>query len=393
MSPCGKGLNALFARTWVLGSHGVQSFFSVRWFVVLSLYLLATVLMAFDPWFGKEKFAYAQGGYVILMSVILVSALCFDWGYLGRSKGGNLALQFLLVLPTTLLLARLVGAPSERLAASNSHLLQQVMSSVKSLAGWVGLLELIPNPIKDIFASPQSAILFLIICFSLTVARNKILRVGLVFTALAFLMAFTLADPVRTPSASFIAGVLVLGFGLALHFHDITPEIQNQNIVDHLRNVTDEAERRCTIRILRRICVDGHLAPRTIDEIVFRCYADQFGVEPNLVRTQIAPQILNRLVSEHGLVEVRALQGRVEVRPTKALTQPHNPWLAVALVPRCVVVGVLALLWWLTPVDLIPDAIPVLGSLDDFFIVSLGGGGVLQTLKALRAQKPVDLLV
>lgn len=383
--------DGLFAPTWVLGRHGVQSFFSVRWFVVLALYLVASALMALDPWFGRETFSYAQGGYVILISVILVSAICFDWGYLGRSRGGNLVLQMLLILPMTLFLARLVGAPSEHLVATDGNLLHQLATGIKSMASWVGLLALIPNPIKEIFASPQAAGLFVLICLALTAAQNKILRVGLVFTAFAFLLAFKLADPAQVPSGAFLAGALVLVAGLALQFHDITPEILNENMVNHLRQVTDEAERRCSIRVLRKVCEEGTVSPQTIYEIVFRCYAEQFGLDAAVVRTQVTPQILNRLVAEHGLVDVRVIRGRTEIRPTETLLRPHNPWLAVALVPRCVVVGVLALLWWVTPIDLIPDAIPFLGSLDDFIIVSLGGGGVIQTFKTLRAKQKGEL--
>ncbi len=49
----------------------------------------------------------------------------------------------------------------------------------------------------------------------------------------------------------------------------------------------------------------------------------------------------------------------------RAVRHPRTPWYARA-------VGTLTLLYALSPIDLIPDFIPVLGQLDDLVIVPLG---------------------
>lgn len=49
----------------------------------------------------------------------------------------------------------------------------------------------------------------------------------------------------------------------------------------------------------------------------------------------------------------------------RALKHPRTPWYAKA-------VGALTLLYALSPIDLIPDFIPVLGHLDDIVLVPLG---------------------
>lgn len=380
-----ESVNDFCSRKRFFLPSGTCTFFSPKWLVITSLYLLSSALMGCDPWFGGEMFTYAQGGYVILLSMILVSTICFDWCYLGQSRGGNLFLQFLLLLPMALLLGRLIGAPAET-SAQSANLLSYLKSAFKSAAEFVGLLDLIPNAVKDLFASFKSACLFLMICFSLTAARNKSIRVGMIVTIFAFLVSFTVADAKASPSVQFIAGMILMLLGIVMHFHDTTSESIDRNILLHLQNVTDEAERRCSIRVLKKVCAEGHVTPKTIFEVIYRCYAEEFQVEPNIVRSQVAPLILNRLVSEHGLLEIFYANGRAEIRPTAALINPHNPLLLVAMVPRCVVVGVIALFWWLTPVDLIPDSIPFVGSLDDFVIVTLGGGGVLQSIRTLRGK-------
>lgn len=383
---------SLLGRKLVFGGRGVRSFFSMRWLLVMGLYLFAFACMARDPWFGRDTFTYAQGGYVMLLSFVLTCTICFDWCYLGRSRGGNLFLQFLLMLPMTLLLGRLIGSPSERLVEQGGTLLRQVGLAFKSVAGFVGVVELIPGPIKELFASPRAVILFAGICLALTAARGKILRVGLLVTVFAFLFAFALADAATAPTWMFHVGVGLMIAGMALQFHDVANEAIDRNIAERLRNVMDEAERRCSIRVLKKVCAEGRITPRAAYEIIHRCYVERFGASPEKVRAEVAPLILNRLVHEHGLLSVALVRGVAEIRPTAALTRSRNPLLAVALVPRCVVVGVIAFIWWVTPIDLIPDAIPLLGSLDDFVIVSLGGGGVLQTLKSLRKRKDGDLI-
>lgn len=388
------GLQALVdfcARKHPLSTEGVETFFSVRWMLVAALYLLSAAVMALDPWYGREIFTYAQGGYVILLAVVLVATLAFDWCYLGRSRGGNLFLQILLLLPMTLLLGRLIGSPSERLVADGGTLLQHAKELFSSAAQFIGLADLIPNPVKELFVSPKSAFLFAAVCFSLTAPRNKMLRVGLMVTVLAFLIAFTLADTRLVPAWQFIVGMVLLFAGLSLQFHDVTQEALDRNIKLALRTVDDEAERRSSIRVLKRVCAEGRLSPRTAYEIISRCYVERFHVDAARVRSEIAPVILNRLVSEHGLLDLVFTRGETEVRPSAALMRTNNPWLAVAVVPRCVVVGAIALVWWLTPIDLIPDALPIVGAMDDFVILSLGGGGVIQSIRALRAKRAGEL--
>lgn len=377
-------LNGLWSRKFTLTSSGVESFFSAKWFVAAILYVLSVALMAKDPWFGREGFTYAQGGFVILISFVLVTTLSFDWCYLGRSRGGNLVLQLLLTVPMVLLIGRLVGVPSESPWFHSLTVCGIIKSAVGLAAKIVGLPDIIPAPVKEIFASPRAAVFFFAVCVSLTVAQRKMLRVGLVISIFAALIAFALADVQNPPSWKFCIGAIVMVAGIALQFHDTTPEVIDHNLVRRLRSVTDEAERRCTIRILKKACAEGSLSLKTAREVVRRCYVDEFGFTMEQVHSVIIPAIFNRLVTEHQLISLSYSEGEGRLLPAKGLFLEKNDWLAVAVVPRSVAVGIIALLWWMIPIDAVPDIIPVVGWIDDFLIVTLGGGAVWRTLSSLR---------
>src|SRR5262245_8988270 len=62
----------------------------------------------------------------------------------------------------------------------------------------------------------------------------------------------------------------------------------------------------------------------------------------------------------------------------RACRDPRTPWYAKAL-------GIAVVAYALSPIDLIPDFIPVIGWIDDLLIVPLG-------LLAVRAMIPKDVL-
>ena len=75
---------------------------------------------------------------------------------------------------------------------------------------------------------------------------------------------------------------------------------------------------------------------------------------------------------------VRALKRELSAL-VLAMRRPDVPWYAKAL-------GAVVIAYALSPIDLIPDFIPVLGLLDDLILVPLG-------VLAVRAMVPAEVLV
>jgi len=340
-----------------------------RQFLVIVLYFAAARLMMLDPWFTGDAFTWRQSSVITLLGVLMVSAIAFEWHLLGISKGLNLVGQIVLAYPFTLFVARLLGRPWHDVGAGG--VLGALFTAVRAAGGFFGVSSLIPAWIADALSSPGTAMVLLALCVVTSVGGTTATRMGL--TAGLFFIPLAVAfsqQPV--PSLPFLGGLATMLVGMAMQFRDVEKYHRDKEILHRLRHVTDDLERRCCLRLVTRTWADGRLGEQTAEGLVRQTYEHVPGVDAEGVR-EITRSITRDLITTHGLLQVRHDSEGIFLVPPPAVDFEADVLEQIARLPRMVIVFVLAVCWVLMPFDIVPDAIPLVGAVDDVIVMTLAG--------------------
>jgi len=344
---------------------------------VIVLYVAAARLMMLDPWFTGDSFTWRQSSVITLLGLLLVSTIAFEWHLLGVSKGLNLVGQIVLAYPFTLFVARLLGRPWHD--AGSGGVLGALFAAVRAAGGFFGVGSLIPAWIADALSSPGTALVLLALCVVTSVGGTSATRMGL--TAGLFFIPLAVAfsqHPV--PSLPFLAGVGTMLLGMFLQYRDVEKYHRDKEILRRLRHVTDELERRCCLRLVTRTWADGRLGEQTAEGIVRQTYEQAAGVDAAAIR-EITRCITHDLVTTHGLLQVRHDAEGIFLVPPPALEFEADVLEQIARLPRMVIVFILASCWVLMPFDVVPDAIPLVGAVDDVIVMTLAGWPLARLLE------------
>ena len=366
----------LLSKKFIKWSPGIDSIWSPKWILVALMYIFAIAFMAKDPWYGSEMFSWNQGFIVILLSFLIVTTICFEWNFMGKAEGINLILQLFLIFPFALFLGRIIGKPIDY--SIDTTVIGIFKEAVQFTMNTIGLSSFIPKSFQEIFTSPSLAILFIFICAALSFGKKKSSRIGLLLTALIVPLVSTLAYQPR-PSFYFFIGCLFLAAGAAMQSLDVNSYVCDINIIKRLKHVMDEAERRSCIRITKRAIEEEAVSEKTVCEIIRRCYSNNSDCNPETIPV-ITRAIAHRLIHEHGLLNISISSEGIFLIPTNNIFVYDSLLSEVALWPRSLVLAIIAIIWWLSPIDIIPDSIPFIGTVDDFIILFLAGAPLFKQL-------------
>ncbi len=344
----------------ILGTprQGVRGLWDPKWVVVFVLYALAVGTMARDPWFGADTFAWNQGVLALVMAGMVVSAVAFEWGLLGEPKGVNLLLHAVLVFPTALCFGRILGRPTE--PAPPDSLLGKAWELGRTAVEAAGIDEFVPAWLQEVLTSP-GLFLFLLFLAAALSARSVPRRAGLLGAGLLAATAAALAYPPR-PSAWFWLGGVLRVLGFRLERLEARGLARGRAVFDRLGGIDDADERRAAVGIARRALRDGEVGEPAVAGIVRDAYADRADPGGTLDR---ARAVSYRLVCERGALAIRGTQRGFVLAPPDGPDGTAPFLAAVSFWPRQILLLGVALVWLLSPLDLIPDAVPVVGLLDD----------------------------
>jgi len=364
-------------------SAGVAGIGDPKWIAVALCYIAAIALMGQDPWYGDKYFTYNQGIFVGILAVLMVAGFCWEIYLLGRPGGINLVLHCLLILPIALLIGRIAGlAPEPETSYGLLGELKEYIGSLKDASGIEGIL---PFWIQDIFYNP--AILLLIFFTSLAFTQKKAnRRFALVVVAFLIPAMQTLTHDPR-PSIAFGLGFGAMLAGIALQFSKYGDIIGQQNVLNRLSAVDDRLELKCSLRIAKRAVEDGFVTEDGVLAVIQREYSKQFDPDPLVVRG-IAQAISHRLVREHRILELRGDERGFFLIPYEALFKIESLFDEISVWIRKIIITGIAIIWVISPIDLFPDSVPVLGAIDDALIALVGAGQWLGTFKRRKLPKP-----
>ena len=364
-------------------STGVAGIGDPKWIAVALLYITAFALMGQDPWYGEKYFTYNQGIFVGILAILLVAGFCWEIYLLGRPSGINLVLHGLLVIPTALLIGRIAGLPSAPQSAYG--LLGKLKEYVTTLTDASGIGSILPLWIQDIFRNP--GILLLIFFTSIAFTQKKPgRRFALVVVAFLIPGMQTLTHDPR-PSLAFGLGFIAMLSGIALQFNKYGDIIGQQNVLRRLHPVDDRLEYKCSLRIAKRTVEDGFITEDGVLAIVQREYGKHNQLDSSTVRG-IAQAISQRLVREHRILELYGDERGFFLIPYPAISTVESLFDEIAVWIRKIVITGIAIIWLISPIDLFPDSIPILGAIDDALISLIGAAQWLDTIKRRKLPGP-----
>ena len=355
---------------------GVAGIGDPKWVAVGLCYIAAIALMGLDPWYGEKYFTYNQGIFVGILAVLLVAGFSWEIYLLGRPGGINLVLHCLLILPVALLIGRIAGLPA---APEVSYgLLGKLKSYIGSLKDASGVESILPFWIQDIFRNPSILLLIFFTAVAFT-QKKPSRRFALVVVAFLIPIMQTLTHEPR-PSIAFGLGFLAMLIGIALQFSKYGDIVGQQNVLNRLQAVDDRLELKCSMRIAKRTVEDGFITEDGVLAIVQREYSRQFDLDA-LAARGAAQAISHRLVREHRILELRGDERGFFLIPYEALFKIDSLFDEIAVWIRKIIITGIAVIWLISPIDLFPDSVPVLGAIDDALIALVGAGQWIGTVR------------
>lgn len=348
----------------VIPTDGMR-FGTLPWYSAFGLQTAAMVLMWFDPWFRRGHGTYPLAVTAVLISFITLSTLYYDSKYFGKPKGGNLVLQLYMFLPFTLFVSRMFRFNPEDVARSRT-LAETVFNTAKNLVQTTIGIDWIPKFITEIFAAPMLTLTLLLLFLGTAVPKQRWMKAAFLFTAFLFPMFNSLAGS-PPPSLLWWGGAVCMFFGFGILFHDVEQHAGDFHLVRQLRNVDDRMEFTASVRICKKAMEKGKISPETVLWIL----RDVYGNVPGTNTEALAESLCAKLVSQHHLL-VYVSGEEKHFLPSRDFRDRARDFSRIVLFPRDLLVFGFAIAWWISPVDLIPDYIPVVGFIDDMIVFWLG---------------------
>ncbi len=355
-------------------SLGVYSHWHWRFPVALGLHALACVLLAETG--ARAPFAWSQFLFSALIAFVIVTTLCWQWRLFGDPRRPANALLHVAFFFSAMFFVNRLFQRSDH-ASATDRAADLAEGAVRTLVGWI------PPVVFDVLHSPGAAVLFLGVALALSLRRRP--AIGLLAFVLLLAVVLSVTGPDFGDVGWFVAGLLALGGALLLQRDD---PVRRRFWTLVTRRFRGDPALRADLELKTRLLMRLEELRRPVTErecmgVVSRA----LGMEASSPQTAtIARRIVQALVEQdHLAVIIQNQSGSGLALNAEVFIEASDDAFAyVAAVPKALVVLFIALLWVISPVDALPDFMPVLGVLDDVVVGVLGVGAFFQTLSQHR---------
>ena len=189
------------------------------------------------------------------------------------------------------------------------------------------------------------------------------------------------------PTLTFGLGAIAMLVGIVLQFSKYGDIVGQQNVLNRLHAVDDRLEYKCSLRIAKHTMEDGFITEDGVLAVVQREYGKQDDVDSLAIRG-IAQAISHRLVREHRILELYGDERGFFLIPSPAILKVDSLFGEIAVWIRKIIITGIAVIWLISPIDLFPDSIPVLGAVDDVLISLIGAAQWLDPIRRRKRPGP-----
>lgn len=355
----------------ISGSRGISSVRSWRFWVCLTAMMLATCILARDPLFFDERngFQYGCGILCIMLSYIALSALLWDLLLFGKPKGANLILHWISLVPFTLFVARVFAKPQ---ASNGNTLVSSVWNAVRTIdKEYLGISNAIqgflPIWVTDVFSHWSIALMLVFVTLALCF-KKKECKIGLLFSA--FFVAFCGALTLQV-SWQFIVGILILVSAFSLMYNPYAEQCFYYNVVNELsREAISVTELDVITKVMGEAYKRGRLSENEFRDLVLARLARTEFRSVNDAQSAIVMHFL-QLLRVHDFVRLVGDSSGTYLTVNTRLSSYNSMMNALTVYPKNVIVAMIGIIWVISPLDIVPDALPFVGVLDDTAIALL----------------------
>ncbi len=352
---------------------GIRGWFDYRLWLVLSLHIVACVVLYQSPFYSDTDFHLFKLFWDLIFALLVMSTICWEWKLLGQINGPNLVGHFSFLLSLTFLFDRFFTRPMEIQPITFTGILGKMIGKtasviIQSIGDFVNNILHLPIWLQEIFRSPLLMVLFILLCLILNMPRSKgIPALGILFI---FYLISTIANPRSGIDPYFFSGIIFIFIAFILQYND-SFMLEFWKIIkmrlgdkDYNKNLAAKGA------IIKAVSEDGQINDTRARSLV----GQYFNLDENSASAyRETARVLKELVIRDAIFSSEITEKGFSFNINPNLLEKNDLWAKFPIYSRSVVIGAVALIWLLMPLDLLPDSIPVLGVVDDLLICATGG--------------------